>query len=129
MTQTYDIVGVRRLADALDMLAEDLPIDRAMSKDQARQLMALGQSLGAAASQLRQLAAQPVRADAAPPLTEVFAAIAAARGASATAGSIGQVITLAGDVAVLALVVALQKWPLAGPALAALQTHLAAFEP
>lgn len=126
MAEIYDIDGLKALASALDQLVEALPIEQAMSKDDARQLMALGQALGGAASNLRLIAVRQLLADAAPALAQVRAATDGARGTLKRIAAISQVITLVGDVVVLAQVVALQKWNLVGPALAGVQKSVAA---
>lgn len=128
MAEIYDIDGLKALASALDQLVDALPIEVAMSKDEARQLMALGQALGGAASSLRLIAVRQLLAETAPALVQVRAATEGARTALKRIAAIGQVITLVGDVVVLAQVVALQKWNLVGPALAGLQKSAAAFK-
>jgi len=128
MAEIYDIDGLKALANALDQLVEALPVEQAMSKDDARQLMALGQALGGAASNLRLVAVRQLLADAAPALTQVRAATDGARTALKRIAAISQVITLVGDVVVLAQVVALQKWTLVAPALAGVQKSAAAFK-
>ena len=128
MAEIYDIDGLKALASALDQLVEALPIEQAMAKDDARQLMALGQALGGAASNLRLLAVRQLLADSAPALAQVRAAADGARSTLKRITAISQVITLVGDVVVLAQVVALQKWSLVAPALAGVQTSAAAFK-
>lgn len=128
MAEIYDIDGLKALARALDQLVESLPIEQAMAKDEARQLMALGQALGGAASNLRLLAVRQLLADAAPALAQVRATTDAARSTLKRIVAISQVITLVGDVLVLAQVVALQKWSLVAPALAGVQKSVAAFK-
>ena len=128
MAEIYDIDGLKALATALDQLAEALPIEQAMAKDEARQQMALGQALGAAASNLRLLAVRQLLADAAPALAQLRSATDAARSTLKRIAAISQVITLVGDVVVLAQVVALQKWTLVAPALAGVQKSAAAFK-
>ena len=128
MAEIYDIDGLKALASALDQLVEALPIEQAMAKDDARQLMALGQALGGAASNLRLLAVRQLLADSAPALAQVRAATDVARSTLKRITAISQVITLVGDVVVLAQVVALQKWSLVAPALAGVQTSAAAFK-
>ena len=56
------------MASALDQFVEALRIEQAMAKDDARQLMALGQALGGAASNLRLLAVRQLLVDSAPAL-------------------------------------------------------------
>ena len=128
MAEIYDIDGLKALASALDQLVEALPIEQAMAKDDARQLMALGQALGGAASNLRLLAVRQLLADSAPALAQVRAAADGDRSTLKRITAISQVITLVGDVVVLAQVVALQKWTLVAPALAGVQTSAAAFK-
>ena len=128
MAEIYDIDGLKALASTLDQLVEALPIEQAMSKDDARQLMALGQALGGAASNLRLLAVRQLLADSAPALALVRAATDGARSTLKRITAISQVITLVGDVVVLAQVVALQKWTLVAPALASVQKSVAAFK-
>ena len=128
MAEIYDIDGLKALASALDQLVEALPIEQAMAKDDARQLMALGQALGGAASNLRLLAVRQLLADSAPALAQVRAAADGARSTLKRITAISQVITLVGDVVVLAQAVALQKWSLVAPALAGVQTSAAAFK-
>ena len=128
MAEIYDIDGLKALASALDQLVEALPIEQAMAKDEARQLMALGQALGGAASNLRLLAVRQLLAESAPALAQVQAAIDGARTVLKRIAAISQVITLVGDVVVLAQVVALQKWSLVAPALAGVQKSAAAFQ-
>ena len=128
MAEIYDIDGLKALASALDQLVEALPIEQAMAKDDARQLMALGQALGGAASNLRLLAVRQLLVDSAPALAQVRAATDGARSTLKRITAISQVITLVGDVVVLAQVVALQKWSLVAPALAGVQTSAAAFK-
>ena len=128
MAEIYDIDGLKALANTLDQLVEALPIELAMSKDEARQLMALGQALGGAASNLRLLAVRQLLTDSAPALAQVRAATDGARSTLKRITAISQVITLVGDVVVLAQVVALQKWALVAPALAGVQKSVAAFK-
>ena len=128
MAEIYDIDGLKALASALDQFVEALPIEQAMAKDDARQLMALGQALGGAASNLRLLAVRQLLVDSAPALAQVRAATDGARSTLKRITAISQVITLVGDVVVLAQVVALQKWTLVAPALAGVQTSAAAFK-
>ena len=128
MAEVYDIDGLKALASALDQFVEALPIEQAMAKDDARQLMALGQALGGAASNLRLLAVRQLLVDSAPALAQVRAATDGARSTLKRITAISQVITLVGDVVVLAQVVALQKWSLVAPALAGVQTSAAAFK-
>lgn len=128
MAEIYDIDGLKALASTLDQLVEALPIEQAMSKDEARQLMALGQALGGAASNLRLLAVRQLLAESAPALAQVRAATDAARSTLKRIAAISQVITLVGDVLVLVQVVALQKWALVAPALAGVQKSVAAFK-
>ena len=128
MAEVYDIDGLKALASALDQFVEALPIEQAMAKDDARQLMALGQALGGAASNLRLLAVRQLLVDSAPALAQVRAATDGARSTLKRITAISQVITLVGDVVVLAQVVALQKWTLVAPALAGVQTSAAAFK-
>ena len=128
MAEVYDIDGLKALASALDQFVEALPIEQAMAKDDARQLMALGQALGGAASNLRLLAVRQLLVDSAPALAQVRAATDGARSTLQRITAISQVITLVGDVVVLAQVVALQKWSLVAPALAGVQTSAAAFK-
>ena len=118
MAEIYDIDGLKALASTLDQLAEALPIEQAMVKDEARQLMALGQALGGAASKLRLLAVRQLLAESAPALAQVQAATDGARTVLKRIAAISQVITLVGDEVVLAQAVALQKWTLVAPALA-----------
>ena len=66
--------------------------------------------------------------DSAPALAQVRAATDGARSTLKRITAISQVITLVGDVVVLAQVVALQKWSLVAPALAGVQTSAAAFK-
>ena len=128
MAEIYDIDGLKALASTLDQLVEALPIEQAMAKDDARQLMALGQALGGAASNLRLLAVRQLLAESAPALAQVRAATDGARSTLKRITAINQVITLVGDVVVLAQVVALQKWGLVAPALAGVQKSVAAFK-
>ena len=128
MAEIYDIDGLKALASALDQLVDALPIEAAMGKDEARQLMALGQALGGAASNLRLIAVRQLLAESAPALAQVRAATDGARAALKRIVAVSQVITLVGDVVVLAQVVALQKWNLVGPALAGVQKSAAAFK-
>ena len=128
MAEIYDIDGLKALASTLDQFVEALPIEQAMSKDEARQLMALGQALGGAASNLRLLAVRQLLAESAPALAQVQAATDGARTVLKRIATISQVITLVGDVVVLAQVVALQKWALVAPALAGVQKSAAAFK-
>ena len=126
MAEIYDIDGLKALASALDQLVEVLPIEQAMGKDDARQLMALGQALGGAASNLRLVAVRQLLAESAPALAQVRAATDGARATLKRITAISQVITLVGDVVVLAQVVALQTWSLVAPALASVQKSAAA---
>jgi hypothetical protein len=128
MAETYDIDGLKALAAALDQLVDALPIEQAMGKDEARQLVALGQALGGAASNLRLIAVRQLLADAAPALAQVRAATDSARAALKRITAISQAISLVGDVVVLAQVVALQKWALVAPALAGVQKSTAALK-
>ena len=126
MAEIYDIDGLKALASELDQLVEALPIDQAMSKDEARQLMALGHALGGAASNLRLVAVRQLLAEAAPALAQVRAATGSARTVLKRIAAISQVIGLVGDVVMLAQAVALQKWTLVGPALASVQKSVTA---
>ena len=128
MAELYDIDGLKDLANELDLMVEALPIDQAMSKEEARQLMALGQALGGAASNLRLAAVRQLLAEAAPALAQVRAATGSARTVLRRITAISQVITLVGDVVVLAQVVALQKWGMVVPALAGVQKSVAAIK-
>ena len=128
MAEIYDIDGLKALASTLDQFVEALPIEQAMAKDEARQLMALGQALGAAASNLRLLAVRQLLADAAPALAQLRSATDAARSTLKRIAAISQVITLVGDVVVLAQAVALQKWTLVAPALAGVHKSVVAFK-
>jgi hypothetical protein len=128
MAEIYDIDGLKGLATELDQLVETLPIDQAMSKDEARQLMALGHALGGVASNLRLVAVRQLLAETAPALAQVRAATSNARTVLKRIAAISQVISLVGDVVVLAQTVALQKWPLVGPALAGVQKSVTAIK-
>jgi hypothetical protein len=125
MPQTYDTDALLALAEQLDKLVEDLPIERQMEKDQARQLMNLGQGLGAAASNLRLMAVQAILAETTTPVAALTAATQQAREVIARIQAVSQLITIVGDVLVLAQVVATQKWGLVPPAFKNLKAALA----
>lgn len=125
MTQPYDPAALQAFADILDEFAEDLPIEQAMSKSEAKQLMSFAQALGGAASNLRLVAVQQILADTTAPLTNISDATQKAQATIKRIKAISRVITLVGDVVVLAQVVATQKWPLVVPALKSLQKDTA----
>jgi hypothetical protein len=124
--QRYDVDALQAYARALDDTAQSLPIERAMGRDEARQLMSLSLSLGGAASHLRLIAVQQVLADTVAPLADLQAATLAANEVIGRIAEISRVIRLAGDVVVLGQAVALQKWVLVAPALKALRKDAAA---
>ncbi len=125
MPQPYDPGALQALAKLLDQVAEDLPIEQAMTKSEAKQLMSFAQALGGAASNLRLLAVQQILADTTVPLANISDATQKAQTVIKKITAISRVITLVGDVVVLAQVVATQKWPLVAPALKSLQKDTA----
>ena len=125
MTQPYDPAPLQAFADQLDDVAEALPIEQAMTKDQAKQLMSFVQALGGAASNLRLIAVQQILADTTASLANISDATQKALDTIKTITAISRVITVVGDIVVLAQVVATQKWPLVLPALKGLQKDTA----
>ena len=123
--QTYDVDALQAFARALDDTAQALPIERAMGRDEARQMMSLSLGLAGAASHLRLVAVHRIVADTAAPLADLQAATVAARDAIARIAEVSHVIRLAGDVLALGQAVALQKWTLVAPALKALRKDAA----
>jgi hypothetical protein len=127
MTTTYSADDLVDLAGSIDELCAALPIEQAMSKDQALQLNALMQNLGGIASNLRLLAVQDLLAETTIPLSDIAEATAEATATLKRIQSVTAVISLAGDVVLLGTAITLKKWSTLGPTLKSLQADLATF--
>lgn len=109
---------LQQLAQHLDELAEQVPIETAPTPQDAQTLMHQAQALGGAAAQLRLAAMQALLAESSVPLVQVLDATASAMGFIKTVQDINKTITVLGDVIVLAQAVASGNAPLIGPAMA-----------
>ena len=112
------------LANALDDVAAQLPVEQATDAAQAQQLYQTVQALGGTARQLRLQALQGLLLDAQVPLADIQAATQQAQGVIRRLAVLQHRLLLAGDVLMLGTVLAQQQWPLLLPALKALRNEL-----
>lgn len=124
MAQTYTAADLTAYADTLDDLAEALPIEAKMEKSEVKQLVALSQALGGAASNMRLIAVQDLLADTTKPLSDVSAATKEAQATLKKIKDVSRVISLVGDVVVLGQVIATQNWKMILPAFKNLRSEL-----
>ncbi|EIM31423.1 hypothetical protein [Leptothrix ochracea] len=116
MSQDPD--ALKQIAQHLDDLAEQVPVDAARTPQEAQSLMEQVQALGSAASKLRLAAIEELLGESSVSLSDIIDATASAHGFIKTVQDLDKAIMVLGDVVALAQAVASGNAPLIGPAMA-----------
>jgi len=124
MPNSYTADDLNELAGAIDDFAASLPVDA--PGQEGLDATTWSGILGGTATNLRLMAVRDYLAEAAEPMKDIVAAARDAQHAAATLRNIARTVELAGDVALLASIIWLQKWNLVVPTLKELRKDVTA---